>query len=74
MCPTCSHTMHKITDQMAWCPRCGTIKEQRGDRKIIERPKLVTRTREFLEGVSPAMSMDAQVIGIYESIGEANPY
>lgn len=29
-CPTCDHTMQRLTDGITWCPRCGTLKYDGG--------------------------------------------
>jgi hypothetical protein len=53
-CPTCDHTMHKLSLPAAvtstwWCPRCGTLKHELvgpfEDREEV--PALVKRCREF---------------------------
>ncbi len=50
-CPTCSHTMHNVTEVTFWCPRCGTIKVGGQEINIPEGepyvPKLVDRCQEF---------------------------
>ena len=38
MCPTCDHTRHSITKGVFWCPRCGTLND--------EKPKLIERVRK----------------------------
>jgi predicted RNA-binding Zn-ribbon protein involved in translation (DUF1610 family) len=53
-CPTCSHTMEGLDaregERLFWCPRCGTIKQERmlgGCRDNIGQPKLVA----YIKGV-----------------------
>ncbi len=83
-CPTCDHTMQRIntagsSSSWFWCPRCGTIREERADGETNdEAPKLVERCREF-EKQSPAVSPTSDgrrltsgrlwvQLGIHESI------
>lgn len=69
-CPTCNHTMQRISPDvmgMFWCPRCGTIRNHLGHTDF-EAPKLVDRCREFGGTLGPAWISLWQRIGIEEAI------
>lgn len=74
-CPTCDHTMHAIGGGNFWCPRCGTL---RNDRDFV--PMLVTRCCEF-DKVAGVMLSQAvydllphwRRLGIEESIRRTKP-
>ncbi len=74
-CPNCDHTMERInavgsSSSWYWCPRCGTIREERTDYTTdVSTPKLVERCRVFekLLGRSD-YTKEWHHIGIDESI------
>ncbi len=50
-CPTCDHTLQRIAEETAWCPRCGTLVDGNPEApKLVERAALlVNHVREFTE-------------------------
>lgn len=60
-CPTCDHTMHRLSVERPdakevgtfWCPRCGTIKEGGNEIYNSSSPMLVERCRQFKSGLGP---------------------
>ncbi len=54
-CPNCDHTMHRLTDDLFWCPRCGSLK----DDCDYETPFLVRhiRTADLLPGLDGSVSV-----------------
>lgn len=67
-CPTCDHTMEKISDGnggVFWCRRCGTIKS---NVTFVDRPMLVDRCRKFGGTLGPAWSRIWNRLCIAESI------
>ena len=51
-CPTCSHTIARVTDTIAHCERCGTLVVERGRQtswQDVYVPKLVKRCRTFAD-------------------------
>ncbi len=52
-CPTCSHTMQSVVDNVWWCQRCGTLKQgNRHDGLGTYEPMLVERVVSYLEAAS----------------------
>jgi hypothetical protein len=47
-CPTCAATMDNLTDRLAWCCRCGTLRDAEG---LKAEPFLVARCRAFEDRV-----------------------
>jgi tRNA(Ile2) C34 agmatinyltransferase TiaS len=66
-CPTCSHTMQKVSGEgsMYWCPRCGTLRYQE---TMTETTKLVDRCREFEATLGPSWKSLWHRLGIEEAI------
>ena len=79
-CPTCSHTLQRLTGEIGHgfyhCPRCGTVMEQAVDEDGRELygfpkvyvPKLVTRCREFSPTHSAPLWTRWHLLGINEAI------
>lgn len=79
-CPTCSHTMHKLSaspKHLWWCPRCGTLKEVVGhlgkEFTSTEAPQVVDRLRRFVRMISDTaagrfVKSEAESCGILESV------
>lgn len=65
-CPTCDHTMQKCTDNVYWCPRCGTLKSTLGY-TVHEQPALVERCREFGATLGPSWKSLWHKLGIDEA-------
>lgn len=52
-CPTCEATMASVIEQILWCPRCGTLKDEAlTDDISSEAPALVRRAREVIQNDS----------------------
>ena len=62
-CPSCDHTMHGLGNGCFWCPRCGTLKNER-----THTPMLVTRCRKFEETLGPSWQALWHRLEIKESI------
>jgi hypothetical protein len=79
-CPTCSHTMQKLSaapKHLWWCPRCGTLKEVVGhlgkEYVSAEMPKVVDFLRGFVRMVEPGpagryLRQAAETAGILEAV------
>ncbi len=59
-CSTCDHTMHKFTEEVFWCPRCGTLKL---DEISIAQPFLIGRCKEF------SKNLDARELQLWWKLG-----
>ena len=69
-CVNCDQTMQRLSDDVWWCPRCGTLK----DRTEFTKPKIVERVTEFRnffdnDNDDPIVVMLNQM-GISEAIGK----
>lgn len=68
-CPTCDHTMHRLSGGEAWCPRCGTLRSRIDDERCHdEMTMLVLRCREFSTTLGPSWKGLWHKMGIEESI------
>jgi predicted amidophosphoribosyltransferase len=68
-CPNCGHKTDRLTDQLRWCPRCGTLTDGDG----FATPFLVERCRQLSAAVFALGARDPiralwQRLGIPESI------
>lgn len=72
-CPNCDHTMQCVAPGVFWCPRCGTLNNERAF-DALATPWLVERCREFERTELPAMHPWSMAVtewlrlGINESI------
>lgn len=79
-CPTCDHTMHPISLDVFWCPRCGTIRMREREKTVDdgvrtlnrdEVPMLVKRITEFagiLTDEHEELIREFERLGVRESI------
>ena len=72
-CPTCDHTMQRVThqsvDPIFWCPRCGTLIDRHS--RLYDQPKLVGRVLAFAANLTEehqALIDEFERLGIRESI------
>lgn len=46
-CPNCDHTMECLHMRLFWCPRCGTVLNEKCGLPSTYTPKLVEHCREY---------------------------
>ena len=47
-CSTCDHTMQALAVGWFWCPRCGTVRNEKFGDHDADVPKVVTTVRAYL--------------------------
>ena len=63
-CLVCGHTMHGLgvpEKQVFWCPRCGALKTELGEREEWDVPRLVHYVRDA-EELSVLASADGKTL------------
>lgn len=75
-CSVCDHTMQNVGPSRWWCPRCGALKETRGEsQEVTIHPKALSLTMELGTAVRRVLDWrdgdgDDVVVCINSSYGE----